>query len=63
MEKEYKNWKYIEKTPAHGSVYHHKNRKTIIIVYHGCIRLYRDFPEIEGKLYPCFGKTCLERKK
>lgn len=61
--KKYKNWEYVGRTPLHGNIFHHKTRKTILIVYHNWIRLF-DFISL-GTNYPrvpaCANKI-IERK-
>lgn len=65
MVKEYKNWKYIQQTPASGQVYHHIKRRTILVIYHDSIRLYKDIPEFKDEnamMYPCHAETLIERR-
>ena len=66
MEKEYKHWKYINKTPASGLVYHHINRRIIMVVYAHSVRLFKDIPEFKDPnemMYPCHALICIERRQ
>lgn len=54
-----KHWNHMGHTPGFGEIYHHKIRRTVMVIYNKIIVLYHI--GATGSMYPCNSILTLKR--